>query len=159
MNPKNVFYLLFISFHLTTSYSQNSIISSGGDVFGVGGSCSYSVGQITYLNYSGSNGSISEGVQHPYEIITLGLDHNTEISLLMVYPNPFSASTLLSILDRRYENLKYQLFDLNGKKLTENKITQSETFINLGTLNAAVYLLQIIDDDEKIIKTFKIIKK
>lgn len=158
MESQRKIYLLFFSFYLTFTFAQQSITSSGGNSFGAGGSSSYSVGQITYLSTSGSNGSINEGIQHPYEIITLGTDMNTDILLLAVYPNPTMASVVLFTDKKSYENIEYHLFDFTGKKLLSQKITQSETQISLKNFNTAIYLLQILEGG-KTIKTFKIIKK
>jgi hypothetical protein len=62
-------------------YSQQTIPTSGGEVTGCGGSSSYSVGQVVYATHTGSNGSISQGVQQSYEIFTLS---NTALSTLFI---------------------------------------------------------------------------
>ncbi|MCB0409870.1 MAG: hypothetical protein KDD29_06595, partial [Flavobacteriales bacterium] len=49
-------------------FAQENTVSSGGDALGVGGSASYSVGQVVYTTHTGVNGSIAQGVQQPYEI-------------------------------------------------------------------------------------------
>jgi hypothetical protein len=89
---QQTFSLLFITSFLfaTSGYSQESIVVAGGSGTGTGGSASYSVGQIAYTSLPGSGGSVSQGIQQPYEIATLGNDEFTEISLLMTaYPNPY----------------------------------------------------------------------
>lgn len=56
---------------LTGLQAQESINASGGNASGSGGSVSYSVGQATYQTHTGTNGSVVEGVQHPYEILVV----------------------------------------------------------------------------------------
>ena len=53
---------------LTSLQAQTAIIASGGNASGSGGSMSFSVGQIVYNTNSGTNASVAEGVQQPYEI-------------------------------------------------------------------------------------------
>jgi hypothetical protein len=48
--------------------AQENVNASGSNASGSGGSASYSVGQVFYQIHSGSNGSVVEGVQQPYEI-------------------------------------------------------------------------------------------
>ncbi|WP_052172358.1 T9SS type A sorting domain-containing protein [Psychroserpens jangbogonensis] len=54
--------LLFIS---QSIFSQESINASGSEATGSGGAVSYSVGQVFYSTQTGSNGTLSEGVQQP----------------------------------------------------------------------------------------------
>lgn len=45
--------------------SQESLNASGSEATGTGGTVSYSVGQVFYSTQTGSNGTLSEGVQQP----------------------------------------------------------------------------------------------
>ncbi len=150
--------LLFIIFCLPKLMAQNAIVASGGNATGSGGSSSYSVGQVIYTNAVGTNGSINQGVQQPVEIFNLGTNDFPEITLAMrVYPNPTTAIVNLSIANYNSENINYQLFDLNGRGIQTNKISQKETQISLENLANAIYFLTV-SDNNKPLKTFKIIK-
>ncbi|NLF43456.1 MAG: T9SS C-terminal target domain-containing protein, partial [Bacteroidales bacterium] len=59
---------LFTSLWITGLSAQNSINTSGGNASSTDGNMSYSVGQVFYNTSQGTNGSIIEGVQQPYEI-------------------------------------------------------------------------------------------
>ncbi|WP_415185235.1 LamG-like jellyroll fold domain-containing protein, partial [Nonlabens sp.] len=48
-------------------YSQEAIPVSGGDAIGPEGSGTYSVGQTFYTTYTAATGSVSQGVQQPFE--------------------------------------------------------------------------------------------
>jgi len=63
---------------LTIIQGQSTIPSTGGNATGSGGSVSYTVGQITYRTFSGTNGSIAEGVQQTYEISVVTANKITE---------------------------------------------------------------------------------
>jgi hypothetical protein len=62
--------ILFVAFLLrfNTALAQETATGTGGDATGTGGTSSYSVGQILYTTNTGTNGSINQGVQQPYEI-------------------------------------------------------------------------------------------
>ncbi len=150
--------LLFVLFCLPKLMAQNATLASGGNALGSGGSSSYSVGQVVYTNSVGSNGFTNQGVQQPIEIFTLGKDDFPEITLVMsVYPNPTKAFVNLSIANYNSENITYQLFDLNGRVIQSNKILEKETQISLENVANAIYFLTV-SDNNKILKTFKIIK-
>lgn len=54
--------------------AQSSVVPTGGTASGNGGTVTYTVGQIAAQNNSDGTTSISEGVQQPYEIQTIGID-------------------------------------------------------------------------------------
>lgn len=144
-------------------HSQNAVVGAGGNATGTGGKVSYSIGQIAYTYASGSNGSVSQGVQQPFEISTLGVDNFPSITLeITVYPNPTSNNITLKIAGFSTYNLVYQLIDVAGKQITYEKVSNSETSISMENLNSSIYFLQVIASNEaisnKTIKTFKIIK-
>ena len=122
---------------------------------------SYSIGQIDYISASGFNGSTSQGLQQPFEISTLNGAEFTQINLkTTVYPNPTTAFVNLKIDSYEsfnIESMSYQLVDLNGKEIANQKIDTSETQISLENLAAAIYFLKV-SENNKTIKTFKIIK-
>ena len=60
----------FLLLGLGGLHAQESVNSSGGEATGTGGTASYSVGQVVYTTATGTNGSVAQGVQQPYEIST-----------------------------------------------------------------------------------------
>ena len=161
---KIVFYLLvtlpLIGIGAKGLQAQQTIPASGGNATGSGGSVSYTVGQITYTTYTGTNGSVAQGVQQPYEIsVVNGIAEAKDIVLqCSAYPNPLTDIIKLNIGNLSTSNFNYQLFDNNGKLLESKKIENTETSINMHNLATATYFIRISDKD-KAIKTFKIIKK
>ena len=153
---KNLITLLFC-LSLAFIQAQETVLTSGGDATGSDGSVSYSIGQTAYLVKTGSNSSLAEGVQQPFEIsVTLGVDE-TSINLEMaVYPNP--ATDYLTLKVKNSKGLTYQLYDELGRIIIKEKITGRNTRINLDKLASATYFLSV-QDKNRILKTFKIIKK
>ena len=56
----SIFFLL--GFCLAIVQGQQTIPATGGNASGSGGSVSYSVGQILYSTFSGTNGTVVQGV-------------------------------------------------------------------------------------------------
>jgi hypothetical protein len=142
-----------------TLHAQQTVDASGGDATGTGGSSSYSVGQIVYTTHTGSNGSISQGVQQSYEIFTLS---NTALSTVNLsattYPNPTSDYVVLAISDINLTDLSYELYDIQGRPITRATISSKDTQIDMHSLSVGTYLLNVNQNNQKL-KSFKIIKQ
>jgi hypothetical protein len=138
--------------------SQNAITSSGGEVSGSGGSTSYTVGQVFYTTYTTTVGSVSQGVQQAFEFQILSNPALTSVNLTAVtYPNPTKDFIILKITNKGINNLRYTLFDANGKAVASDVITKSSTQIQMKQLSIGAYILKVSQQNQSL-KTFKIIK-
>lgn len=156
--------LVFVSvlLGLNNTSAQQSINVSGKDISGSGGTVSYSVGQISYQTINGTNFTVSEGVQQPYEIsVVTAIEEAKDINLsASIFPNPtneyltleINASTTLDM-----HSISYQLYDLIGTLLQSEKITGNQTSINMTNLISATYFLKVTESNKDVV-TFKIIK-
>jgi hypothetical protein len=150
---------LFLVLMSQYSQAQDSVVASGGDATGSGGTVSYSVGQVVYASASSSSGSLSLGVQHAFEISSLSNLGFTALSLsAVVYPNPASDRIVLYLRDSALTDLSYVLYDLSGKGLSSGLVQKSETAIALQNVESGVYILKVNQNSIEL-KTFKIIKK
>ncbi len=151
--------LLFLGLGLTGLQAQTSVNATGRNASGSGGSASYSVGQLAYTTNTGTNGSVSEGVQQPFEISEVtGIEEAKGINLsVSAYPNPTTDYLTLSISEFEISNLTYQLYDISGKLLQSEKITGNQTNIVMSNLVPANYFVKVIAGNQ-LIKEFKIIK-
>lgn len=141
--------------------AQQSTLTSGKDVAGVGGSVSYSIGQVDYANFSSDSGRISLGVQQPLVIIMVGThDPKYDISV-SAYPNPVNVAVNLK-LDVESATLtknkfSYNLYDINGKLVTQKEIEDVSTTIMMNELSSGMYLLRVSQNNAEV-RTFKIFK-
>ena len=151
--------LLFLGLGLTGLQAQESVNATGGDALGSGGSASYSVGQVVYTTNTGTNGSVAQGVQQAFEIsVVTGLEEAKGINLsVSAYPNPTTDYLTLEVKDVELLNLHFQLYDMNGKLLQNEKITGNQTSIVMSNLLPATYFVKVIQGNKEV-KTFKIIK-
>lgn len=142
-----------------TVQSQEAVAVSGGEGTGVGGTSSYTLGQVFYTEATASSGSISEGVQQSFELYTLSNSELTSVNLeAVVYPNPSSDYVMLNIKDNALENLSYILMDIQGKVVSFAKIRNPVSHISLHGLAAGPYVFRVNQKNNEL-KTFKIIKK
>ncbi len=152
--------ILLLSIGLTTGLrAQETIPVTGGEASG-GGSVSYTAGQIIYTTNTGTSGSVSQGIQQPFEISVVTEVADTKRINLSVsaFPNPVTDFVTVSIKNSDTDSLLYQLFDIKGKLLISKKTEGNETHIEMSNLLPAIYFLKVVVN-QKIIKIFKIIKK
>ncbi len=151
--------ILTLCIGFTGLHAQETNPAAGGNASGGGGSASYSVGQVVYITNTGTTGSISQGVQQPYEIsVVTGIDDARDINLMIsVYPNPTTDFLILKTDSFTDGSLSYQLSDINSKLLDAQKITGTETSIVMSNLVPSTYFLKITRNS-KPMRTFKIIK-
>ncbi len=139
-------------------HAQETVPVTGGDASGSGGSLSYTVGQVVYTANTGTNGSVAQGVQQPYEISTIVGMEIAEINLnLVAYPNPTNNTLTLNIGSYNNERLTYQLYDMQGKLLDSKQVVNSSTTISVQDLPVSTYLLNVLDNNS-LIKTFRMVK-
>jgi hypothetical protein len=142
--------------------AQTNISTTGGNAIGSGGLVSYTLGQVSCTTQSSTSGTITQGVQQPFEIfVQTALEQAKYISLqLQVFPNPVNDLLKLSIVPSatiNIQSLSYQLYNINGNLLNTNNIESSETNIVMSNLTSGTYLLKVIQGNTNI-KIFKIIK-
>ena len=146
----------------TTVFAQSSIVSIGGDAQSNSGSVSFTVGQIAVQTSENANGvSVGEGVQQPYEIMTVGVDEYPQIILnAVVYPNPTNnvAQLQLNGFEIPADGLRAHLYDGNCKMLQNLTVTDELTIFQIGQYATGTYYLEL-RDRKRVLKTFKVVRK
>ena len=155
---KSICFLVFFACIHLILIGQEAIITSGSNSNGVGGSSSYTIGQVVYTTNFSETGSSAQGVQHPnLEIITdlLSLDDTFNFS---IYPNPTIDQLHLSVDAENYQGgLYFKLYNIEGKTLLTEEMIAPITQINMSPLAAATYILEIHNGADQR-NNYKIIK-
>jgi hypothetical protein len=140
-------------------YSQEALPVSVGEVTGFGGSGSYTVGQVFYTTHTATTGVVLQGVQQLFELQTLRNPALTAVNLsVFPYPNPARDFIVLEITDKAMNDLRYTLFDVNGRVIVSKAITASSTQIQMKYLALGAYTLKVIQKN-KALKSFKILNQ
>ena len=154
--------LLFISIFLLSMnglFAQNNVVSAGNSASSANGSLSYTLGYLSIQNTNQEDVKVSEGLQHAYEIYEVtnisGLNTDFNIS---VYPNPSVDELFLEVENLKETDITYQLFDINGKSVTEEAKFTKKSKIDMKQLSSGSYLL-VISQKQNLLKSFRIIKK
>jgi hypothetical protein len=155
----NVIAIFLFSFN---SFAQQSITSGGGEATGSGGSASFSLGQVFYQAISGEGGSMTEGMQQPYEILVItSVEDAPDIQLsVKAFPNPvFDRLTMVvdEMVDFSVTGYHFRLFDISGREIQSNRITGRQTEIDMSGFDPAVYFIRILDNQREL-KVFKVVK-
>ena len=81
---KTRFIVLFGGFLIVNSFTvkaQNGIVTNGNDATGLDGTVNSTIGQINCKTIYASSGSVSEGIQQPYEIYIIAGIQEENITL------------------------------------------------------------------------------
>ena len=135
------------------------IVSDGGEIKSNGGSITYTVGQFITSLAGNKNENVTVGIQQAFENeIYLSLNDPETSIITTVYPNPATDYLIIHSSDKEnIDNLTYTISSINGASLDHNKITVSQTTIDLKQYSNSIYILQLFKDGQPI-KSFKIIK-
>lgn len=148
--------LLLCALHVQ---GQQQVVSSAGNFYSnTSGSVSWTLGELAVETLSTANNILTQGFQQSRLTITgIGdlpiLDYE-----IVVFPNPVSDHLIIRTDKEQHENLYYQLYDLSGKIILQNKILESETTVTVNHLKSAVYLLRIMEGNRQV-RAFKVVKK
>lgn len=149
--------LLCVSF----AQAQHSVNASGGDASGSGGTIAYSIGQVFYTTNRSNAGIVSQGVQHAYEIYSFGSkDPQIDVSL-KAFPNPTTGILTLEVKGMgpsKLPNLNYQVYDIQGRILRRGGIEEQRTQIDFSSFSSATYFIYVTNQNNRKIRSFKIIK-
>lgn len=159
MKQKYFFILLLFLFLSGVVKAQESALTTGGVATGGGASVSYSIGETVYTTNSDNEGSVAQGVQQAYEVSLLDVEEYQSNISLFVFPNPTSHNLLLKASDFLSEKLSYVLMDIEGRTLVRGETKEIVTTIETENLPSAMYFLNVLNNENKIVKSFKVIKK
>ncbi len=149
---KHILIFCLISFH--HAFSQNSIVSNGGEASGLGGTASYTFGQVFDFTTLNSNFSIQEGVQQTYKVNTDGLLEMTA-ELFTIYPIPTTDVITIELKSNDSE-FDYYIISTDGSLSEKGTIYTHLSTINLSELKIGEY--QFVCKSDKSFFRTKIIK-
>ena len=149
--------LILISLLATISISAQEVISTQGDSYsGSGLVLDFTVGEVIINTASTSAGSntLTQGF-HQSKWSVVGIRDLFPDFEANVFPNPLEE--VLNIGASAYENVKFFLYDAQGKLVREDKLYAELSTIELSELAAGAYSLLLTKANQNL-KTFKLIK-
>lgn len=140
---------------MISSYGQNSINTTGGNINSNGINLSYSIGQLKINTIESSSSTLNldfiQGVQYAFSIYDCSRLASIELS---VYPNPSSQMVYIKTIDE--PNLKLIIYDIAGRLIHERTL-ESSTTVDVENYSNGTYIFAFYGFCG-LIKSFKVLK-
>ena len=154
--------LILVLLSLVAGYGQVNIkksnVSTGGGSATVGNTTlTYAIGEVSVREDTQGNTHLSEGFIGPDILTAVGIENYGELTGIEVYPNPVDTYLNLELPDTaRYE---IYLYELTGQQLLSvDTADDTRLQLNLSLYPPAVYMLMVVDRNNKKSKIIKIQK-
>ncbi|QIE60374.1 T9SS type A sorting domain-containing protein [Rasiella rasia] len=76
---------------------------------------------------------------------------------LQIYPNP--ANTFITVMNSKYPELSYGLYDVSGKKISSGSLHATANTIVVSDISEGIYFLHLVDEDSGNTITKRIVVK
>jgi lysyl endopeptidase len=103
-----------------------------------------------WLDPNNSGATTLETIQN-----ILNVTDNEFAGTLEIYPNP--AINYITVMNNKYPNLSYTIFNLMGQKLKQGSLSNTENMLSVESFDEGVYFLYLEDNDSEANITKKII--
>jgi len=139
-----------------TNIKKSSISTCGGSATVGTTQVIYSIGEVAVQEHTQGTTHLSEGFIGPDMAEALGITDYGTLSGISVYPNPVTDRFNISL--PQSGSYEFYLYNLQGKQIFFRQVNDTQQNFDISRLTAAGYLLIVIDRENKLKKTFKIIK-
>ena len=138
---------------------QQQVVSSAGNFnANASGSISWTLGELAVETLTTAGNILTQGFQQS-RLTVVGIGDIPALDFeIVVFPNPARDHLIIRTDKEQHENLYYQLYDLSGRIILQDRIRETETTIPVNHLRSAVYLLRIIEGSRQV-RAFKVVKQ
>ena len=159
---KRKLYLAFVAIclmNISVLYGQQVVSSAGASAEGTGVQLSWTIGEPLIETFTGSSAILTQGF-HQSKLTVTPIDVIPAPDLdLAVYPNPVSTALHLQATGKKtVQNLKYALYNIEGKMILVKPFVNSPEEINMELYRSGTYFLKVMRNDNIPLRTFKVIK-
>jgi hypothetical protein len=151
---------IFFAFYTANSQTNSpELISSSGDSFSnVNYILDWSIGELATETISANGQILTQGFHQGIYTVTAIEDLRADIEMT-VFPNPTTDFITLNFAKvQNFGKLSYTITDFSGKVLQNSNFSNETEQINFAKYSAGTYFI-IVQENNQIIKSFKIIKK
>lgn len=151
--------LLESAFYLCAQSLTPAVVASGGDYFASSeASLSFTIGEMATQNFLSDSLYLTQGFQQTFRISTL-VESPVGSPDIKVYPVP--ATYFLNVQFEANEDIDHvvTLYDMQGTQILRQEVHASMVKLDLHTLPAAGYVLQISERKGMFLKSFMIVKE
>lgn len=129
-------------------FAQSATVAAGGVATGPGGTAACSIGQVADITLIGSGGTISQGVQQPYDDVSTTVADPDPDGPISAYPSITADQVVVQVRAERFHDLRIDLTDARGRILLQRRIIDQRTELSLARFAAGSYHLVVRADGE-----------
>lgn len=119
----------------------------------------WTLGEPVIETLSNTSGVLTQGL-HQTRLIITAINDLTILGVeISAFPNPTSGLLNIKIEQAGNHAYSYRIETPEGRYVAQNPVFPGNGQIHLGTLATGVYILSIVPDNRKWVKTFKIVKQ
>ena len=136
---------------------QNSVISSAGGSASAGNvKMDYTIGETVIATTTAGGYALTQGF-HQTNLTLVAIENVELYPEMSIYPNPAGAIVNIDIPEN-YKLLDISMFDAKGKLLRTQPNASGLVTFDVNDLATGTYYLQVLNPENKALKTFKLIK-
>ncbi len=155
---KPVFVLTVLLFAATATYAQQVIAGSGNSGSTAGYTVDWTLGEPVIETISGSGNILTQGM-HQIKLLVTAIGEMELPGLeVKVYPNPTGRFLKIEIIQTGKEQFFYEISYITGRKSVLKEMQANTEEIDMGSYVSGIYFLNVLSQNHKIVKGFKIIK-
>jgi hypothetical protein len=138
--------------------ARSIVSSSGGEGSTASTAINWTLGELAIQHYCGSTVCLSQGFHQPSLLIIAFDQSDLGNDAIAVFPNPTHEELYLSAGFNPQSQIRYQLFDANGKEVIRSYIHSDLTVIDFRSVAVGPYFLTVTVDGGSL-HQFKIMKQ
>ena len=147
--------LFLFSLLSTIAVSAQEVLSTQGDSYSNASSnIDFTIGEVIINTGTDGTVDLTQGF-HQTNWNFVGMEEYSPGFKASVFPNP--TSEVLNIRTSSFENVRYTLYNAQGKLLIQDILSAEQTPIQVGQLAPGSYSI-ILNNQTQNLKTFKLIK-
>ena len=167
MIAKNIFFLCFFAVSTIAclqaqDLAPESVNAAGKKMTQSSGSLSFTVGELVILTFIDSLGnSIGQGFGNASTALTPIIEPDAKLLRVNVYPNPSADLFFVDVIESQLDIIKIDIVSIDGKLLSSEKYASWNNHIGINTEKwlSGIYFLQLKDKENRIVGTYKVVKK
>lgn len=135
--------------------NAQEVVSTQGDSYSnASGSIDFTIGEVVIETGTDGTNDLTQGF-HQTNWNFLGVEDFAPNYEAIIFPNP--TVDMLNIRTSTFENVRYTLYDAQGKLVLQDMLSSEQTPIQVSHLAPGAYSLTLNNETQNL-KTFKLIK-
>ncbi len=155
---KPILILLMLLLAATTTSAQQVVASSGNSGSAAGYTVDWTLGEPVIETISGSGNILTQGMHQTKLLVTAISEMEFPGLEVKVYPNPTGRFLKIEVLQTGNEQFFYEISDITGRKSVLKEMHSNTEDIDMGNFVSGIYFLNVLSQNYKNVKVFKILK-